>query len=177
MMRLPMFHRVIRRTRAGGGAVAVAVAVVVLAGPLVAQTARPRAEVTPAVESYTVRAGASARLSLTVRLPENVHVQAHEPRDPSLIPTVLTVEAPPGMTVEAITYPPPTELTQTGRRDLLAVLGPTFVIGVQVAVASTVGAGEHVVPAVLRYQACNEAVCFPPAKAVTEWRFTIAASR
>ena len=41
------------------------------------------------------------------RLPEDVHVQAHKPRDPSLIPTVLTLEAPPGVTVDAINYPPP----------------------------------------------------------------------
>ena len=96
-------------------------------------------------------------------------MQAHEPRDPSLIPTVLTVEAPPGITVEAVTYPPPTELTQTGRRESLAVLGPEFDIEVRLSVAATAAAGDLDVPAVLRYQACNDAVCFPPARATVEW--------
>ncbi len=134
-----------------------------------AQTGRPRAEVTPVVETPSVRAGETVRLSLKVRLPEHVHVQAHEPRDPSLIPTVLTVEAPPGTTVEAITYPPPTELTQAGRRDALAVLGPEFAIDVRLTVAATAAAGDLVVPAVLRYQACNDSVCFPPARATVAW--------
>ncbi len=91
---------------------------------------------TPSVDSAPVKAGETARLLLQVRLPEDVHVQAHEPRDPSLIPTVLTVEAPPGTTVEAVIYPPPTELTQAGRREPLAVLGPEFVIDVRLSLAA-----------------------------------------
>jgi thioredoxin:protein disulfide reductase len=134
-----------------------------------AQAGRPRAEVTPVVETTSVRPGDAVRVSLKIRLPEHVHVQAHEPRDPSLIPTVLTVEAPPGITVEAITYPPPTDLTQAGRRDTLAVLGPEFAIDVRLAVAGTAVVGELAVSAVLRYQACNDRVCFPPARTTTAW--------
>ena len=134
-----------------------------------AQAGRPRAEVTPVVETASVRPGDTVRLSLQVRLPEHVHVQAHEPRDPSLIATVLTVEAPPGTTVEAITYPPPTELSQAGRRETLAVLGPDFAIDVRLVVPGAAAAGDLVVPAVLRYQACNDAVCFPPARATATW--------
>ena len=69
-------------------------------------------------------------------------MQAHEPRDPSLIPTVLTVEAPPGTTVDAVSYPPPTDLTQAGRREPLAVLGPEFVIDVRLSVAASAGRGR-----------------------------------
>lgn len=153
--------------------VAVIAIALLVAAPLEAQTARPRAEVTPLAESASATAGQTARLSIAVRLPDDVHVQAHEPRDPSLIPTVLTVEAPAGFAVDAVTYPAPTELSQAGRRETLAVLGPTFVIEVRLSVAATATAGEHVVPAVLRYQACNDAVCFPPARASTEWRVTV----
>ena len=142
-----------------------------------AQSGRPRAEVTPVVETASTKAGDTARVSLKVRLPADVHVQAHEPRDPSLIPTVLTVEAPPGITVEAVTYPPPTELTQTGRREPLAVLGPEFVIDVRLSIAASVAAGAHAVPAVLRYQACNDTVCFPPARAAVEWQVPVTSGR
>lgn len=138
-----------------------------------AQSGRPRAEVTPVVASDSTPPGQTAHVSLKVRLPVDVHVQAHEPRDPSLIPTVLTVEAPPGITVDAVVYPPPTELTQTGRRETLAVLGPEFAIDVRLTVAGTAAAGELTVPAVLRYQACNEAVCFPPARATAAWRVVV----
>ena len=149
------------------------VALVVAPAVASAQTGRPRAEVTPVVETASVRPGETVRLSLKVRLPEHVHVQAHEPRDPSLIPTVLTVEAPPGTTVEAITYPPPTELTQAGRRETLAVLGPEFAIDVRIVVPGTAAAGDLAVPAVLRYQACNDSVCFPPARATATWALQV----
>ena len=153
----------------------VALAVIALVAPQLAaaQPARPRADVTPVVEASPVKAGATARVSLTVRLPEDVHVQAHEPRDPSLIATVLTVEAPPGITVEAVTYPPPTDLAQTGRRDPLAVLGPEFAIDVRLAVGAATPAGDLAVPVVLRYQACNDRVCFPPARATATWTLPV----
>ena len=163
--------RLTRATVALGGLGVLAALAALVATPVAvfAQAVRPRAEVTPVVETASVHPGDSVRLSLKVRLPAHVHVQAHEPRDPSLIPTVLTVEAPPGITVEAITYPAPTELTQTGRRDTLAVLGPEFAIDVRVVVRGTAAVGDLAVPAVLRYQACNDRVCFPPARATATW--------
>jgi hypothetical protein len=158
-----------------GVVIGLAVAIA-LTTPVAAQTGRPRAEVTATVASTPARAGQTASLTLHVRLPEDVHVQAHEPRDPSLIATVLTVEAPPGTTVEAVEYPPPAELTQAGRRESLAVLGPEFDIAVRLAVPAT-ASGTLTVPAVLRYQACNAAVCFPPARATTSWELPIAQPR
>jgi len=132
-----------------------------------AQSVRPRAEVTPIVDS--AEAGRNAQVVLQVRLPHDVHVQANQPKDPSLIATVLTLEPPPGVAVEEITYPPPTDLAQVGRAEPLAVLGPQFRIEVRLRIAEGT-TGDLVVPAVLRYQACTDAVCFPPARATTEWR-------
>lgn len=139
------------------------------AGVAHAQSQRPRAEVTPIVASAQAKPGAPLWLSLHVRLPKDVHVQANKPRDPSLIATVLTVTLRTGVTVEEIGYPPPTELAQKDRRDTLAVLGPEFTIDVRLALAAGVPSGDLTIPAVLRYQACNDSVCFPPARATTEW--------
>ena len=153
----------------------VALAVLAFATPpaVLAQPGRPRADVAPGVERVTARPGDTVKVSLTVRLPEDVHVQAHEPRDASLIATVLTVEAPPGVTVDAVAYPVPTELRQAGRTDTLDVLGPAFEIGVRLTVAATAAQGDLAVPAVLRYQACNDRVCFAPARATAAWRLEV----
>jgi hypothetical protein len=56
----------------------------------VAAAQPPRATVTPFAESAAA-VGGTARLALSVSLPEKLHVQSDRPRDPSLIPTVLTV--------------------------------------------------------------------------------------
>lgn len=141
-----------------------------------AQPRRPRAELTAVVGPAAVKSGATASVLLKVRLPKDVHVQSNKPRDPSLIPTVLTVTAPEGVTVEQITYPPATDLTQTGRREKLVVYGPEFDIEVRLTLAAIVAPGDLTIPAQLRYQACNDAVCFPPARASTQWTLRVESS-
>src|SRR5262245_63582944 len=136
---------------------------------LLAQANRPRAEVTPIVATSQAKAGAPLALSLRVMLPKDVHVQANKPRDPSLIPTVLTLTPPDGVTVTDISYPAPSELAQKDRKEPLAVLGPEFSIEIKATLAAGVAAGELKIPAVLRYQACNDSVCFAPTRANAEW--------
>ena len=151
----------------------VMVTLAALASALQAQAQRPRAALTPVVPPLPMRAGTTIGLSLKVKLPKDVHVQSNTPRDPALIPTVLTIDAPAGVTVGKIAYPAATELTQVGRNDTLAVLGPEFTIELQLTLAAGVAAGDLVVPARLRYQACNDALCFPPATAVAEWKLRV----
>jgi hypothetical protein len=56
-----------------------------------AQLRRPSpAELTPLVETDGVRAGSTVRAALVVRLPEGLHTNSNKPRDPSLIPIVLS---------------------------------------------------------------------------------------
>jgi len=152
--------------------VAVAVALVAIAVVVDAQPGRPKAQVTPAVETAPVRAGAEVRVSLNVSLPQDVHVQSDKPRDSSLIPTVLTIDPPPGVTVTAIDYPAPTDLEQVGQKQPLAVFGPTFAIAVRLTLANDI-AGEVVVPARLRYQACDAKACYPPTRADAQWTINV----
>ena len=133
-----------------------------------APTRRPQLKLTPAVASPQV-GSSTVRLSLTVTMPEMFHVQAHEPRDPALIPTVLDVQAPEGITVDEVTDPEPQEFTLAGSSDVVLVYGPEFTIDVRLTLPSTIPAGDLAVPAALRYQACDDRVCFAPARANTEW--------
>lgn len=136
---------------------------------LSAQANRPRADVAPVIKTEQPKAGAPLALALQVRLPKDVHVQANKPRDPSLIPTVLTLTPPAGVTIDSITYPEPSELAQKDRKETLAVLGPEFTIEIKATVAATVAVGDLKIPGVFRYQACNDAVCFAPTRENTEW--------
>jgi DsbC/DsbD-like thiol-disulfide interchange protein len=139
-----------------------------------AQHVKPKAELTPTVETAAVHAGGTVHLALKVKLrPENVHVQSNKPRDPAFIPTVLTIDAPAGATVGTIRYPPARDLKQQGQQTPLAVYGPEFTINVDVTLAKSAVAGNLAVPAHLKYQACDEAVCYPPAKADTQWTLPV----
>lgn len=134
-----------------------------------AQLRRPTADLTPLVSSDGVAAGTSVSLALQVSLPPGLHVQSDAPRDPTLIPTVLTVEPPAGVTVDEILYPPAEDFEQAGMSEPLAVFGSEFTLGVKVSVGRDVAPGDLVVPARLRYQACDDQMCFAPTTAEVSW--------
>ena len=134
-----------------------------------AQLRRPRATVEPVVERAAVRPGEPVRVALKVSLPEGLHTQSNKPRDPLLIPTVLTIDAPPAITVNEIVFPPSTDLKQEGQDKPLAVFEQAFAIGAVVTLPLNQPAGDLVVPAKLRYQACDANLCYPPATAEAQW--------
>jgi DsbC/DsbD-like thiol-disulfide interchange protein len=138
-----------------------------------AQPSRPKADATPIVETDGVHAGSAVRLALRVALPEGVHVQSDKPRDPSLIPTSLTLDPPAGMTVTDIAFPRPTDLTLAGQKEPLAVFEQTFVVGIRVALDRGLMPGEVAVPARLRYQACDASFCFTPARENVKWTLRV----
>jgi thioredoxin:protein disulfide reductase len=134
-----------------------------------AQLVRPKATVAPVVETAGVQAGGSVRVALRVSLPDGFHVQSNKPRDPSLIPTVLSVDPPAGVSGDEVVYPPSSDLNQVGQSQPLAVFERDFAIGVQLKVSAGTAAGEVMVPVHLRYQACDANLCYPPATADAQW--------
>jgi thiol:disulfide interchange protein len=116
-----------------------------------------------------VRPGEAARVALRVSLPEGLHTQSNKPRDETLIPTELTAELPPGVTIKEIVWPPSTDLNSAGSEKPLAVFEQTFAIGVELALPRLLPAGDLVVPVRLRYQACDSNLCYPPATANVQW--------
>ena len=138
-----------------------------------AQPRRPTAGLTSVAATESVAAGTSARLALQVALPEGYHVQSNAPREAAFIPTVLSVDAPAGLTVTEIVYPPATDLAQAGQAQPLAVFEREFAVGVVVSVPASAAPGDIVVPARLRYQACDAQLCYAPATAATEWRVRV----
>ena len=128
---------------------------------------------TPIVERPAVAAGSAARLALKVALPESLHTQSNRPLDPTLIPTVLTIDAPAGVRVDEIVYPAAIDLKQQGLEQPLRVFEHEFVVGAQVTIASDATEGGLTLPGRLRYQACDDTMCFPPATVAFEWRLRV----
>ncbi len=132
-----------------------------------AQLRKIVAEITPMVESDGVHSGSSVRGAFAVKLPEGFHVQSNKPRDPLLIATELQVTPPDGVQVAEIVFPPSIDLKQEGADQPLAVFERDFTIGVQLTLAGNVPQGDLTIPARLRYQACNDKMCFAPTNATT----------
>src|SRR5947207_1757369 len=141
-----------------------------------AQLQRIKAEVTPLLDSDGAHAGETVRAALTVTLPDGFHVQSNKPRDPDLIATELSVDAPAGVTVKEVVFPPAIDLKQIGVTQPLAVFERRFSIGVPLAFASNLATGSIDVPARLRYQACNDTTCFAPTTATAVWQVNVVAA-
>ncbi len=154
----------------------IVVALVLSTVPASAQLRRPIAELTPAIEQQAIQPGQTVTIELRVELPENIHVQSDKPRDPFVIPTLLTFTLPEGVTVEEITYPASTDFLLAGWKEPLAVFEHEFTIEVRLALDADVSPGDMVVPGSFLYQACDDTVCFPPATAAVEWHIHVEAA-
>jgi thiol:disulfide interchange protein DsbD len=141
-----------------------------------AQTPPPRAAVAPFLQQTAVAAGGSINAALKVTLPEGLHANANKPRDPRLIPLVLSVAPPAGVSVREIVYPEATDLKQENVDQPLNVYEREFTIGVVLQVAPGTPPGDHNVPARLRYQACDEKLCYLPVTVQAAWTVPVAAN-
>ncbi len=145
-----------------------AVCVAALGAPhdAAAQPGRISIGIDTVAEADVAHAGNTHRVALDARLQpagSGLHVNSNEPLEDFLIPTVLTVEPPAGITVEGLAWPEPIMLEQQGAEKPLAVYEETFAIGVALAIDAAVAPGDYDVPASLRYQACDERMCYIPA--------------
>ena len=156
---------------------AVAAALVALVGQnAAAQLRRVPVELVTLVATDTVPAGSTVRGALQVTLPEGLHVQSNKPRDPALIPTELLLEPPTGVRGVEVVFPKAVDFPQEGLPEPLLVFDRAFTVGVQLTVAANLAPGPHIVPFTLRYQACNDKVCFAPASAQGAWTLDVVPS-
>ena len=122
--------------------------------PLTAQLRMPELQLDSITETDVAHAGTRVNVALEVALDPGFHLQSNAPLDPSLIPTVLTLDPPDGFSVESVAFPEAILLDVAG--DALAVFEEEFRIGALVDVSDSVAPGTYTVPGTLRWQACNE---------------------
>lgn len=130
-------------------------------------------ELTPLYETDAAHPGARYRMAVEVRLEEGYHVNSEAPLDPFLIPTELHVAPPAGVTLESLAYPESIPFDQIGDIQLV-VFEEHFRIGLAVRLAEDLAPGEHVLPARLNYQSCDETTCYAPTHADFEFRVQVA---
>ncbi|HMF53980.1 MAG TPA: protein-disulfide reductase DsbD N-terminal domain-containing protein [Edaphobacter sp.] len=128
-------------------------------GDLSAPAARLKQYITYAAEEQTVAAGKKTVLELRFHVNEGFHVNSHTPKSELLIPTKLTLQPEGGVKAEAAQYPAGTSYSfsfQPGEK--LDVYTGAFTVKIPV----VADAGSHTMTGVLRYQACDNAACYPP---------------
>ncbi len=111
-------------------------------------------------EQMTIKRGGAVTQSLEVTVVPGFHVNSDKPKDEFLIPLKLTWNAGP-LEAKSITYPQ-AEQIKVGT-DELAVLTGSFKIQTAFEAPRNAAAGATTLAGKLRYQACNNQMCFRPA--------------
>jgi hypothetical protein len=110
-------------------------------------------------EQVTLAAGKTSPVALHFRIAPGFHINSHAPKDEYLIPTVLSVPEGAGVRLESATYPAGSDFVLPADPDTkLNVYTGEFTIQARLVAE----AGDHLVKATLRYQACDKTACMPP---------------
>ncbi len=122
----------------------------------------------------TIQRGSAHPVELQFRIGAGFHVNSNTPTEEFLIPTVLTVEAPTDVVVGRITYPPGKLMSFPFAPDKkLSVYAGEFAVSVSVRPLNSVLPGNYAVRGMLRYQACDNAACYPPKQLQVEFNVKI----
>jgi hypothetical protein len=113
-------------------------------------------------QKVTGKRGAELTAKLAVSLREGYHVNSDTPHEAYLIPLKLTWTAAP-LEVASIIYPKAhDEKYQFSPDQPLSVFTGNFEIVTKFKVPGDTTTGLTMVAGKLRYQACNNTMCFPP---------------
>jgi DsbC/DsbD-like thiol-disulfide interchange protein len=114
--------------------------------------------------------GSVVEQSLTVEVLPGFHVNNDKPKDEFLIPLKLSWTAGP-LETQSISYPKPEEI-KVGTQ-MLTVFTGSFQVGTKFQVPANAPAGTAMMVGKLRYQACNNEMCFRPSSVEVRLPVTI----
>ncbi|HEY0262917.1 MAG TPA: protein-disulfide reductase DsbD N-terminal domain-containing protein [Granulicella sp.] len=141
----------------------------VFLGALLLWAAPTASTVRYAAEPQTVKAGKPDVVELRFQIADGFHVNSHTPKSEFLIPTALKTQPADGITLAQPEYSAGQEYSFSfSPNEKLDVYSGTFTVRLPV----TAAAGEHIVNATLRYQACDHAACYPPKSLPLQVPFT-----
>lgn len=123
-------------------------------GPTVTMAPPPLTKVTQ---------GKSSSVELQFRVESGFHINSNQPTEKYLIPTTVTLDPPTDLVVGKTTYPPGKESSFAFAPDeKLSVYTGDFAVTAQVRALTSVLPGKYEIRGKLRYQACDNAQCYPP---------------
>jgi len=150
-----------------------------LAEEVGASVAAPHLELSLAQSDRTVVPGNRVSLIVDIRLPAGVHVYAPEVK--GYKPIALSLHRTADVMLTALNYPPSRILYLKAIGEHVPVFEGAFRIVQEITISrsreflAALGNGKQVVvTGDLRYQACGENVCYPPASLLVSWKLQIA---
>jgi len=129
-----------------------------LSWPLRAPAQQNKVSIEPA-DPLTVKHADSVKQTLKAVILPGYHVNSDKPKDEFLIPLKLTWNPGP-LEAKSVTYPRPEEMDLNGQQ--IVVFTGTVPIETRFVASKDAAKGPATMTGKLKYQACNNQMCFPP---------------
>jgi thiol:disulfide interchange protein len=111
----------------------------------------------------TAQRAQQTMVNLDFRIPAGYHINSNTPKSEFLIPTALKMDLPTDIILGKIEYPAGEDRSFPFSPDeKLSVYSGDFTVAVAVHPLHSVVPGKYQMRGVLRYQACDNAACYPP---------------
>jgi DsbC/DsbD-like thiol-disulfide interchange protein len=129
-----------------------------------APTARAQADigVNGFFSANRAQQGRAVQAAVVLDVPSGYHVNANKTGNKFSIPTTVKIDAPDGARVSAVTYPRGAVRTLKFSKDPLALYEGRAILRFIVTFPAGFKTGVTELRARVRYQACNDEVCYPP---------------
>jgi hypothetical protein len=115
------------------------------------------------IELVTAQRAQQTIVNLNFRVPPGYHINSNTPKSEFLIPTALKMDLPTDIILGKIEYPPGEDASFPFSPDeKLSVYSGDFTIALAVHPLHSVVPGKYEMRGALRYQACDNAACYPP---------------
>jgi DsbC/DsbD-like thiol-disulfide interchange protein len=122
----------------------------------------PNIGVSAKLATDSVKRGRAVQGTVTMEIPSGFHVNSNQPLEKFLIPTQLQIGGPNSVRVGSIVYPRAQLRLLRFSKNRVAVYEGSTTIRFIVTVPASVKKGSVELKGRLRYQSCNDDVCFPP---------------
>ncbi|CAN5261200.1 hypothetical protein BH18ACI2_BH18ACI2_27160 [soil metagenome] len=106
--------------------------------------------------------GRTVQAAIVLDIPRGFHVNANKLAGKFGIPTTVKIDAPEGVRVSAVNYPRGVVRKLGFSNEPLALYEGRPVLRFNVTVPANYKTGNTELKARVRYQACNDEVCYPP---------------
>ena len=111
---------------------------------------------------------------LHFRVASGFHINSNRPKSEFLIPTVLKLNPPTDIVIGRVTYPAGAEMSFPFAPDeKLSVYSGPFALKVVVRPLASVLPGKYLLRGQLKYQACDNAACYPPKQLPVEFEVRV----
>ena len=122
----------------------------------------PNIPVNGSLATNKIGRGRTVQGTVVMDIPSGYHANSNRPLEKFLIATQLQIEAPKGIRVGPILYPRPLLRSLKFSKSKVSVFEGRTTMRFSVTVAASFAGKSAELKARLRFQSCNDDLCFPP---------------